>query len=1148
MKRFTTSGAARTFLTVTLVMMLCAGIAMAQRIDGTLRGTVTDASGAVVAGAQVTATNQATGVSNTTTTTSAGSYEFPNLLIGPYTITVENKGFQKYVRKDIEVRSNQVTEASARMAIGTADTVVEVTAGADVVQTTNSQLANTFDARQIVNLPVPNVLGANGVLNLAVLAPNTTSVGGGVIGQGGSIGGARPRMNNFTVDGLDDNRVDITGSSSNVVQDAIAEFTLITNQFSAEYGHSAGGQFNVVTKGGTNNWHGSAFHFNQNKNYNAMDNIEKQGQRCPGFVPVEEEDPNCDNARNDFNQAGGSVGGPIIKNRVFIFGAYQKVWAGFAGSSTPVTAPTAAGIQALRGIAANSAITDILDEFEPAPGATESVLVTNNQTGAQATVDLGSVSFLAPSVFDERDYHINGDLVFTQHQVHMRYLNNHQVQPNLSDPPIPKFSGDEALDVHKATISDVWTVTPRFVNDLRLGYTRFFQTLTVPEQYSNFPNIFVESLSNFQLGPEGTSPQGGGQNVYQALDQMSYATGPHSFKWGYEYRRWIAPGGFLPRARGEWRYETLDDFVSDQVPISFAKRGAGTGAVDGNQTAHFGFFQDDWKVTPRLTLNLGLRYEWFGIPNMAKTQVLNSISDCPECGDFADLIFRVPTTDTNNFAPRIGFAWDMFGDGKTALRGGFGMSYDVIPQNFPTLQLPPQLQSEQDPAITCALPGAPAWCADFVGGSGLGFGFLQGGGLLQVNIEPANQAEARANTQGIMRDQVMPRVTTWTLSLQREVFRNSSVELRYLGTRGMRLPIQRQVNSISAFDNGAQPLPTFFSQGAVPTSFAGAPTLAQFNALRVVPATGANRPLFPFGFVGGVTAFEDAGDSIYHSGSVDFIHRMTRGIYFRGNYTWAHAIDNSTNELFSSSVNPRRAEDVNHLAAERGRSVLDIRHKAALSWVYEVPNAPIENGFARGVLNGWQLNGTYVIQTGQPVTALSFIDANGNGDTAGDRAIRNASGDPNVGTTASTVCWNGAAVSFGCTAAAQIVGYVADDPTAGFVQARLGTLTNTGRNNLESPGRNNVDLSIFKNFKFTESMNLQFRAEFINVLNHAQYTFANPGAFAIEGIDDSAVNAAAYTNPALVASPNPALVANFLNERQLNSGNRGLTLGLKFIF
>ena len=1130
MNRFTTSGAVRTCLTVMLVMMLCAGLAFAQRLDGTLRGTVTDDSGAVVAGAQVTATNQATGTSHTTTTTSAGNYEFPNLVVGPYTITVENKGFQKYLRKDVEVRSNQVTEASAKMRVGGADTTVEVTAGADVVQTTDSQLANTFGASQIVNLPVPTVLGSNGVLNLAILAPNTTTQGGGVLGQGGSIGGARPRMNNFTVDGLDDNRVDITGPQSNVVADAVAEFTLITNQFSAEYGHSAGGQFNVVTKGGTNNWHGSLFHFNQNKNYNAFDNIEKASGEC-------QTNPSDCQPRFDFNQAGGSVGGPVLKNRIFVFGAYQKVWAGFPGSSTLVTTPTDAGIQALRGIAANSAVTDILDEFVAAPGNNAgSELVTNAQSGASAVVPLGTQSFLAPSFFDERDYHINGDIVFTKHQVHLRYLNNHQIQPNLSDPPIPKFSGEQTYDVHKAAVTDVWTVTPRFVNDLRLGYTRQLNNFTVPGTFSNFPNVFIQSLTNFQIGPEGNSPQGGGQNVYQILDQMSYATGPHSLKWGYEYRRWIAPGGFLPRARGEWQYTDLSELVSDAVPLPFAKRGAGTGQTDGNQTANFAFFQDDWKVTPRLTLNLGLRYEWFGIPNMANTQALNSISDCPECDAVwpSNLIFRVPETDKNNFAPRIGFAWDLFGDGKTALRGGFGMSYDVIPQNFPTLQLPPQLQSEQDPDITCGLPGAPAWCFGPNGWTtgGPGFGFLAGGGLLQVNTPPANQAEARGGTQGIMRDQVMPKVTTFTLSLQREVFRNSSVELRYLGTRGMRMPIQRQVNARSAFDNGAAPLPTFFSAGEIPASFAGAPTLAQFNAANV-------RPLAVFGFLGGVTAFEDAGDSIYHSGSVDFIHRMTRGIYLRGNYTWAHAIDNSTNELFSSLINPRRAEDVNHLDTERGRSVLDIRHKAALSWVWEVPRAPFENGFARGVLNGWQLNGTYIIQTGQPATALSFFDVNGNRDAAGDRAVRNAAGDPNRGTSATSVCWNGAAVSFGCTAAAQIVGYVADDPTAGYVQALPGTRTNVGRNGLETPGRNNIDVSVFKNFKFTESMNLQFRAEFFNLLNHRQFSFANPGVFPIVGIDDSSINAAAYADPA-----DPL----FLDEKQLNGGSRTLTLGLKFIF
>jgi hypothetical protein len=585
--------------------------------------------------------------------------------------------------------------------------------------------------------------------------------------------------------------------------------------------------------------------------------------------------------------------------------------------------------------------------------------------------------------------------------------------------------------------------------------------------------------------------------------------------------------------------------VNDYVPIDFAKRGAGSGAFDGNQTATFGFFQDDWKVTPRLTLNLGLRYEWFGIPNGEKLQALNAISDLP--GTL--LVFGVPKSDTNNWMPRFGFAWDPLGDGKTAVRGGVGISYDVIPQNFPTLSLPPQLQSEQDPFITCGLPQAPSWCAGFDGtvydaGGGTGQGFLQNGGLLQINTPPATQADARGATQGRILDHVMPKILTYTLSVQHELGRASSLELRYLGSRGTSLPVQAQINMRSAFDNGATPLPTFFSTSDVPASFApGTPTLADFNSFNF-------RPYAADGFLGPVTSFPGKGSSTYHAGSVDFIHRSgtIKGLYFRANYTWAHNIDNATNELFSSLINPRRPQDANHMDAERGRSVLDIRHKGALSWTYQLPKMGEGNRFLRGLLNGWEYNGTYIIQTGQPASARSVSDSNGNKDGAGDRPVFNPNGDPRVGSAVTTVCWDGSVVTVGACLdpldptledPTQIVGYVADNPNAGLVQAGVGALSNVGRNTLSTPGRNNWDMSIFKNTYITEQKYIQFRVELFNVFNHPQFSFANPGVFPIAGIDDSAINAAGYVD---------VRGSSFLDATQLNGGSRQIQLGLKFVF
>jgi hypothetical protein len=1128
----------RTTLFIALVLILTVAVtnAEAQGIDGTLRGEVTDPSGAVVAGAKVAATNVATNVTVETTTTASGTYNIPNLLPGTYRVTVEFSGFANYTREDVRVRTNQVTEVSARLTIQGSTTEIGVTVGAEVVQL-DPQIVNTFDATQIVNLPFTAPLGANAVLNLATLAPGTTTQGGGVLGEGGSIGGARPRMNNFTVDGLDDNRVDITGSITNVIQDAVAEFTLITNQFSAEFGHSAGGQFNVVTKSGGNEWHGTAGIVNNNRHYNAFDNIQKQAQGCA--------DGPCEKPRTDFNSASGTVGGPILKDKAFIFGSYQRVWAGFAGSSTTIEAPTAAGISNLNTLASSDAIRNIIAQFPVASSITRTINVNNPRTGTTLPVPIGDLASLAPNIYNEHDYLLNGDLNLGKQQLRFRYIHNRNTQPNLSDPPLPQFSGDLAVKVHKFSFGDVWTIGPTMVNDFRVGYTRYQNAFTVPDQFRNFPNVFVNELSNFQVGPESNSPQNSAQNVYQLINQMSYSRGAHTFKFGAEFRRWIAPGGFLPRERGEWQYADLSNLVSDTVPIDFAKRGAGSGRTDGNQSAFYWFFQDDWKFTPRFTLNAGIRYEWVGVPYLETLQQLNKISDCPECKSqfFPNgMFFNVPKTDKNNFAPRVGFAWDPTGDGKWSVRGGFGLSYDIIAQNFPSLQLPPQLQSEQDPDITCGLPGRPAWCSGYnsntyAGGGQTGAGFLAGGGLLSVNTPPATQADARASTQGVIFDHVMPQVYTWTASVQRETWKNARVELRYLGTKGSKLFAQTQLNAASAFDRGAQPLPTYFNTADVPATFAaGVPTLAAFNAVAAV------RPFQAQGFLGALTGFTANAESIYHSGSVDLTQRGWRGMTVRANYTWAHNIDTGTNELNSSTVNPRRAEDGQHQERERGNSVLDIRHKAAVSWTYEVP-ARFTNSVMKHVLGGWFWNGAFLLQTGQPVTALSNTDANGNKDTAGDRAILNINGQEAKGTDVQTVCWNGTVRTFGCVSntanAGQIVGYVALDPTARYVVAQAGALTTVGRNTLGTPRRTNVDMSFFKSFHFTEAKFVQFRTEFFNIFNHRQFSFANPGVFAVNGIDNSAVNAAGYSRVS---------DSSFLDATQLNGGSRSINLGLKFVF
>src|SRR5712692_10630182 len=745
------------------LFLMQASVARGQRLDGSLRVEVGDTSGASILDAKVTVTNEATNVSVTSTASSAGTYVFPNLLVGSYTVTVEKTGFKKSIQKGVTVESNQVAEAKVALELGEVSAVVEVEAGADLVKTESSELGATFSGRVVNELPV-NTLGGD-VKEFAVFAPGTTTQQGGVLGSGGSIGGTRPRFNGFSIDGVDDNRLDVNGPTQPVIQDSVAEFTLLTNQFSAEYGHSAGGLFATTTKSGGNNLHGTAWGYNQNRNYNAMDNLEKARGHQDRF---------------DYNRVGASIGGPIRKDKLFFFGAYEFQNNGLAASSPSADLPTASGLAALKAMANHQAVKDILAQFPTAPAKTATTMVNGT------AIDVGTFQSVAPSFTNQHDFIVNGDANFGKHRVHMGFLYDRFRAPDFNAVlPQTQFLGTNQSDAKKAIISDAWALSSSVVNDFRFSYSRLRgPALIVPAQFANFPNVGIDDLG-INLGPDGNAPQSYGQNIYQWSDAISWVKGKHTVKFGAEVRKYINPSVFLPRARGEWDYATFQTLINDLVPDggNGALRGAGSGSFSSNFNAAYWFLQDDLKVTSRLTLNLGLRYEYSGTPRDANLQAGNAISDDPNFG----LFFRAPKPDINNFAPRFGFAFDPTGSGKWAIRGGAGLAYDVTPTNFAQLQLPPQLQSEQNPVVTCALPGAPAWCTK------ISAGFLQSGGLLQVNVPPTTQADARAATQGLNLDFTAPKVFTWTLSVQHEILKDTSVELRYLGTHSVSLPVQKRL-------------------------------------------------------------------------------------------------------------------------------------------------------------------------------------------------------------------------------------------------------------------------------------------------------------------------------------------------------------------
>jgi hypothetical protein len=492
--------------------------------------------------------------------------------------------------------------------------------------------------------------------------------------------------------------------------------------------------------------------------------------------------------------------------------------------------------------------------------------------------------------------------------------------------------------------------------------------------------------------------------------------------------------------------------------------------------------------------------------------------------------------------PRVGFAYDPFGKGTTAIRGGFGISYDVTPQNFPLLSLPPQLQTEQNPDITCALPGAPGFCTNYLAGVPLSptAGFLGTGGLLQVNTPPTTPQDARDATIGIMLDTVQPKIMTWTLSVQQQVAKDTSVEVRYLGTRATQLPVQARLNTRSAFEAGLQPLPTFFSASQVPATITGGSRQSDFANFDPARAPGWSDASL-------LTTFPAIGGSIYHAAAVDVNHRLAKGLMLRGNYTWSHNIDDSTNELFSSRVNPRRSFDWENLKLDRGNSVLDVRHKVAISWIYDIPMFHLDNGLLKGVLGGWQYTGNYLAQSGQPITILGGTDANANGDSAGDRAVLNPAGTEGIGSGISNVVCVGAGgatsvvPTANCTAA-NIAGYVANNPNAKYVAAGLGALSTVGRNTFRAPGVNIFNMGVIKSFKFTERLDTQFHVNVQNVFNHRNFSLAQPTVL------QTGVNIIGTVNNGLSTTYSNVTSPLFLDPKQFTGGSRIMELGLKLVW
>jgi len=1035
------------------VFALAGGVSlMGQATDGVLVGTVLDPTGAVIAGATVELTNIATGATSTTTTNGSGEYRFNNLPPGRYDLKTRQPGFAASTVRALDVSLGKTSTANVTLAVGEVSTTVEVTDTAALIDTTTAQVGATFSAREAIDSPASSL--PLGVMNLSLLNAGVANPGGIGLGDGPSVGGQRPRNNSFMVEGVDNNRRDVTGHNVAVPNEAVAEFTVLQNQYSAEFGGGTGGQFITSIRGGSNSFHGAAFEYLQNRNFNAVD----QANARQGFLS---------NQRYDQNTFGGAIGGPIKRDKLFFYGLWQYNPTGTASSpgANPIYAPTAAGYNTLSGMTGISQTNlGVLKQYlTPAPAADQTPITVNG-----VSIPIGTVPITAPSYLNIQTYLVSIDYNPGRNdQLRGRFVNEiHTGFDPSTLAPIPAFFVGRDTTSKLVSFSEIHNFTPTLLNEFRFGYSRYNDTLgdggfKFPG-LDSFPNLVIDDLNSTQLGPYNTSPQFTIINSYQLIDNLSWTKGSHNMKFGWEGRKYIDGTLFTQRLRGDYEYDTLSNYLLDISPV-FAERNVGGALYTGNAINQGVFGTDQFRLRSNLTVSIGLRWDYQGIPSDDKQQALNAISSLPGVLDFKE-----PKAQKTAFSPHLGIAYSPGRSGNTSIRAGFGMTYDKIFENQGTLSRPPQVSSTVD-----VEPGKP--------------NFLKNGGILPTAAGAAactTVASCRAITSTYIPDQMLPYALTWNFGVQHVFAKDYTLDVRYLGTRGVHLFVQQRLNRVSKVTPSVF-LPTYLTAPSTATLAALPLTLADIDA------RSSFSPVYP-GFNSNLFALANIGNSSYNGLAVELTRRFARNLLFKAAYTWSHNIDDSTADLFSTYLSPRRPQDFQNWRNEKSDSFLDRRHRFTYNAVYDLPwYSRSDNKFLRYTLGGYILSGTYTFESPQYATVQSNIDSNLNGDNAGDRVLVNPNGAYGVGSGVVGLTRTGAQVPAGSSvnaATGAIVAYLAQNPNAQYIVAGLGALANGGRQTMPLGRINNVDTQIKKAFRFTETVKLEIAAQFFNVLNHPQYT------------------------------------------------------------
>jgi hypothetical protein len=1034
---------------------------------GNIIGYVRDASGAVVPSSTVTARMSEQQFVRTTVSNEEGFYNLQAMPPGTYDITVESKGFQKLTQTGIELTINQNLRVDAVLQVGSVETQVTVAAAAPLVDTTSATMSGLIDDRRVVDLPLNgrNVIGLARILPgvLGVNAPQQLSDARG--GPGMNVNGGRSNMNLFTLNGGFFNNPSRNTGMNFPPPDAVQEVRILTHNFAAEYGRNPGSQVTVSSRAGTNQFHGSAWDFLRNDALNARNFF---AARVPGLKQ---------------NQFGAAAGGPVIRDKVFVFGSYQGLRDRREAQAVQAIVPSAAE----RAGDFTGSSSTLINPTDPITGqpftAGGSPCVSGNRINPGCispvatklltyvpVVPGNTVSSLAASPRDGDMYMFRGD--WNQSSVH-RIFGSYFTEKNTRSSPfasggtLPGYIGESfEQSTHQVVVNDTYTFTPTLLNQATFSFlntpSNQVQTNTIAPtdlginmpQYVPTGAVSVTVGGAFTLG-SGFTTRFFSKN-YQVRDTVSWIRGKHNFKVGYEMLKLNFRQVFIGSPGFNFTGARTGNATADFMLGAFQSLSLNFGIRDTDtQTyAHSAFFQDEWRVHPRLTLTLGVRYEPF-LPWVERNDRINAVNpgvqstavpDAPPGILFpGDVPRGLADNDMNNFAPRIGIAWDITGDGKTSLRTGYGIFYESINADSLAQENPPFAGTTNVFTGRIDNPfGSVGRTPPPVETTGQ-FGCVKIASYPGVSCPLFPLPVAGLFTGPNLRT---PYIQSFNLSLQRQITSSFMVEASYAGKIGIKLPALRTYNP-ARFINSPRD---------------GSPPTDQNINDRVIFEPGI---LAPNGFLLG-----NDFRSWYHSFQTQATQRFTKGLSISAAYTLSKSIDtSSTSNLGGSVANPFNLRD------ERGRSSWDRRHAFVASWLY-TPPLPFSNAFAKSVLGGWTLSGIHTVQSGTPLTFTMGQDVALDGTGGGQHA------QLRPGITRSDIILDHASRND------MIFRFFNTDAFVPTNEVPRGIYGNAGRSLISGPAFASTDFAVLKDFLIREPTRIQFRSEFFNLFN--QVNLSNP--------------------------------------------------------